>query len=145
MPDPRYPHMMPEDVPVWERFLDSQPHDWIRIDYDVKVGEGVDLPPDFGEPFRTSCVNLSKKRIDAVLIYDNFDVVCEVKKCADWRAIGQIIGYPILYQRDVAQHKQVQSALITESFTLDTQYLANYLGLNYILVPLPDTTPPIAA
>lgn len=138
MPNPRYPHMMPDEIPVWERFLATQNPDWIRIDYDVKVGQGVELPPDMDPNFVDSCKYLSKKRIDAVLIYDNLDVLIEVKKCADWRAIGQLLGYPILYQRDRAPEKQIQIVLVTESFTLDTQYILEYVGFQYYVVPLPD-------
>lgn len=138
MADPRYPHMMPDEIPVWERFLATQTPDWTRIDYDVKVGQGVDLPPDMDPAFVDSCKLLSRKRIDAVLVYPDFDVLIEVKKCADWRAIGQLIGYPILYQRDIAPNKQIQIALVTESFTLDTEYILNYIGFDYFVVPLPD-------
>ena len=136
-----FPHMMPEDVPVWRRWLDTHDNDWDRIDYDVHVGEGVDLPPDFAEPHRSNAIGLSKKRIDAVLIYPDKIVIVEVKKLASWKALGQTLGYPILYEEAFTPTVPISPLLVTESFTLDLQHIFDIYQLNYDLVPAVDTTP----
>lgn len=139
MPDARYPHMMPDDLPVWIRWLDLHEPDWLRIDYDVKVGAGIELDPDFEEPYRSNAVGLSKKRIDAVLIYPDKHVIVEVKGLADWKAIGQIMGYPVLYERYIKPDLPVIPLLIAAAFTLDLQDIMDHYELPYDLVPLPET------
>jgi hypothetical protein len=141
MADPRYPHMMPEDVPVWDRWLQSQVPDWTEILYDVKVGRGVDTPEDYPEPYASMAAVLSKKRIDAVLVYPDQHIIVEVKKLADWKAIGQLMGYPVLYERYLEPGVPIIPLLIAESLTLDLQDILEYYDLPYVLVPPIETTP----
>lgn len=136
MPRPEFAHMMPEDIPVWKRWLDTHEHEWERIDYDVKVGEGCTLPDDCPEPFRTQALTLSKKRIDAVLIFPDFHVTIEVKKLASWKALAQTMGYPILYHIAFPDVPDVKTLLVAEDFTLDMRTIMNRLNIPYEQVPL---------
>ena len=38
----KYPHLLPVDVPVWERFLSLFGDMYKSIDYDIRVGHGRD-------------------------------------------------------------------------------------------------------
>lgn len=145
---PQFPHMMPEDIPVWERWLSLHPADWDSIAYDVHVGAGVDLPDDMEEPHREAAIQLSKKRIDVVVTYPDRVLIIEVKKRADWRAIGQIMGYPVLFRDEFPDAPPIATLLVTESFETDIQHVMDNYELPYEILPetmpehVPGTTMP---
>ena len=135
MPHPEFPHMMPADVPVWRRWLQRLTTPYERIEYDVHVGEGTKPPDDWTEPHRSNAVYLSLKRIDAVIHFSDHILIVEVKQLADWKAIGQTIGYPVLYADAFKPDLPVAALLIAEDFTLDTRHVLEALQINFEQVP----------
>lgn len=132
--------MMPEDTPVWTRWLDKHKEEPNAYTYDVKVGEAVKHPEQFDENFATMAMVLSKKRIDVVITTDDLITVVEVKKLAGWTAIGQMLGYPVLFQAEFNPQLPVQGLLVCESMTLDTQTILDFYGIPYELMPLPEAS-----
>lgn len=132
-----FKHMMPDEALVWQRWLDLMklPPD-TDITYDVTVGEAVKLPEDFPEPYRGNAKFLSKKRIDAVITFPDYILIIEVKKVVSWAAIGQLMGYPILFQQEFAPTMPVYSLLVAESFPLDLRNIFDALHLQFNLVAL---------
>lgn len=137
-----FPHMMPEDTPVWQRWLATHANDWVDVQYDVHVGTPIELHSEFEEPYRGDSERLSQKRIDVVLIYPDKHIVIEVKKLADWKAIGQVMGYPVLYERDIHPGVDIIPLLITETFTRETQFIMDHYKLPYDIVPPPEEAEP---
>lgn len=130
----KYPHMMPEDEPVWERWLTANHAPGQDYAYDVKVGESITTPQDMPEPYAGMSHMLSKKRIDVIITYADRVVVAEVKRLAGWTAIGQLLGYPLLFSQEYEVDIPVSGLLIAESLTLDTKTILDYFKLPYILV-----------
>jgi len=141
MPHPEFPHMMPEDIPVWSRWLTLQSRNWDHIDYDVHVGEGVTIPDDWPDNYKANALGLSLKRIDAVIFYGDRICIVEVKKIAGWKALGQIVGYPVLYSNYMAPTMPVTRLLICEGFDLDLQNIMDQLEIPYEIVPPAPTVP----
>jgi hypothetical protein len=131
----KYAHMMPDDVPTWERWLAaySLPED--DYAYDVKVGQSITVPEDNPDPFDKMAFQLSKKRIDVVITRNDSIIIAEVKKKAGWTAIGQLLGYPLLFSREYTTEVPITGLLIAESLTLDTQTILDTYGLPYVLLP----------
>ena len=97
---PKYPHMKPEDVAVWERFIIKNP-DWCEsVDYDVAVGKGAPVDPEHPENIQRDHTILTQKKIDCVCYRGSEFILVEVKPVADMRALGQIITYSHLYAAD---------------------------------------------
>lgn len=143
MSHPDFPHMMPADIPVWRRWLTRLSTPYESISYDVHVGEGRPVPDDWPEPYRSNAHYLSLKRIDAVITFADHILIVEVKHLAGWKAIGQTVGYPILYADAFHPELPVATLLLTEAFTLDTQRVMDELQIPYEIVPLDlDVTPP---
>ena len=133
----RYPHMLPDDVPVWERWLQAHPDPNATIDYDVKVGRGIDVREDIPDPWASMAVDLSMKRIDAIITSGDTILIIEVKKIAGWTAIGQILGYPVIFINTYHPTLAVSALLVTESFTLDTRDIMDFYHLPYEIMPPP--------
>jgi len=126
--------MMPEDVPVWERWLAKHHADNFLYDYDVQVGSNITTPEDLPEPYGTMALGLSKKRIDVVITNDEGIIIAEVKRLAGWTAIGQIFGYPLLFLDEYETDIPVTGLLIVESFTKDTQRILDAFQVPYEIV-----------
>lgn len=129
--------MLPAEATVWQRWLDlAQLTDDVDISYDITVGEGIRLSEDFPDPYRTNAEFLSKKRIDAVITFADLIVIVEVKKIVSWAAIGQLIGYPVLFAETYMPTIPITTLLVAESFPLDVQRIFDATGLPYDLVPV---------
>lgn len=96
----RYPHMLGEDVAVWERFVGKFPGRFDSVDYDWRVGDGVAVDPEWDEAYVRMARMLSQKRIDVVGWNGGAATIVEVKDRAGLSALGQVEGYRILFVRD---------------------------------------------
>lgn len=96
----KYPHMKPEDVAVWERFIATNPAFFDTCDYDVPCGKGADTNPEHPENMQRDHTILTQKKIDVVGYADDRTYVCEVGPVADMRKLGQILTYLQLYKTD---------------------------------------------
>ena len=62
----KYPHMQPEDVNVWDFFVETTPDFFETCDYDVTVGEGAKQNPEHPENIQYDGKILTQKKIDVV-------------------------------------------------------------------------------
>jgi len=92
-----YPHLLPEDIKVWEAFLDKHRGQFGRFDYDVRVGQGRDPGEIFSPEIRQMGVDLSQRRIDAVGYGASEIWIIEITTSAGLKAVGQLLSYPVLY------------------------------------------------
>lgn len=130
----KYPHMFPEDIAIWERFLEDFAKDYIGFDYDTKVGQGTQplryTPPKYG---RMQDI-LSKYRIDVVGYKTSLIEIIEVKPMASSSAIGQVTTYVELYKRDFSPSLPVKGAIVTDWYIDDIDDLTNKLGIDYYVL-----------
>ena len=130
----KYPHMKPEDVAIWEMFIEQNPDFFNKVDYDVHVGEGADFLPT-GEDTPDGRENrLYQKKIDVVGYLDNTVFITEVKPHADFRGLGQLIGYAELYPRNHQTPRQIKKMLICRSVDKEMLGIYNKNGIAVVTV-----------
>lgn len=134
-PSRRFPHLLPPDVPVWERFLAKYGSQYERIDYDVRVGYGRDPGPNFSPNLRTMGILLSQRRIDAVGITHSTIDIIEITANAGLKAIGQLSAYPALYRDTYHPTKPLRAVLVTESLQSDIKPVLDHTGILYFILP----------
>lgn len=108
----KFPHLLTPDVPVWERWLNTHRDQYLSIEYDVRVGSGRDPGPDFDSTMRKMALDLSKRRIDALLETDSGIICVEITTSAGLTALGQCLAYPILYKLTYHPEKPVSPLLV---------------------------------
>ena len=116
MPKPSrpYPHLLTEDITVWERYLELHPDLYQSIEYDVRVGDGRDPGPDYADNIRQMALDLSRRRIDAIG-HTNTDItLIEITRRAGLTAVGQLFTYPVLYAQSYPTTKPVKVLLVCE-------------------------------
>jgi len=128
--------MMPGDVPLWQRFLTQHGEYFDSFDYDRHVGQGVDIDPAWPEEIVRAALALTQKRIDAVGYKGPEVWLFEVKPDAGLSALGQLLSYKALWERDPVNPKVTYLAIITDRLNPDEQFLFESHGIRtYIVTP----------
>lgn len=131
---PKYTHLRPEDVAIWEKFIRRYPKFYQTVDYDLKVGTPREYPAAAEDKYKEDLEYLSRKRID-VVGYTNEEIhVIEVKPRASFSAIGQVIGYTDLYRPFAPAGSIVSSVIITDEEIPDIKDLCFKRGILYFVV-----------
>ena len=130
----RYPHMLKEDVPVWDLFLDRNPNLFQRLYYDVRIG-GVYPGPEHGdEVMRKMFYDNTAKRIDALGELEEEIWIIEVATRPGLRAIGQLQTYMALWWEDPKIPKTVRPVLVCQYIDADLQKAMEFYGVLLRLV-----------
>lgn len=94
----RYPHMVKDEIEEWKRFLKEHGNEFTDFKYDIRVGKGIGNLPGIGTQYQHMATYLSQKRIDVVGYKQNNRYIIELKQSAYEGALGQLLGYKILYE-----------------------------------------------
>lgn len=135
---PSFPHLGPEDADVWRAYLRQYDHHFTHYEYDVHVGQGIDLGPGYTDWMRRDAIALTQKRIDVVAHTDRDIWIIELKGIAGVSAPGQVLAYMHLYQETYRPTKPLSPVLICRLATRDVVSAANALG---VLIFLTSPTP----
>ena len=74
----RFPHLLPNEERIWERFLQIYGDQFQNYRYDVRVGKGQDPGPRYEWKWRQLAIMLTQKRIDVVAERDGEIWIFEV-------------------------------------------------------------------
>jgi len=130
----KYPHMLPEDVPVWERFLSSNPALFQRLYYDVRVGGVSPSGEDVSPQMKRMYFDVTAKRIDVLAELDKELWLIEVASRPGLRAIGQLQTYLALWFQDPAIDKPVVPVLLCLAVDSDLKAALDFYGMRLRLV-----------
>lgn len=120
----KYPHMGPEDVAIWERFMLANPVIFEQCAYDVPVGSLPEFSTEVSPETGGKADRLYKKKIDVVALVKEVLYIIEVKPSAGAGAVGQVKNYRMLYKRDYNPKQAVTMAIITDRITPDLELFA---------------------
>jgi len=107
-----YPHLLPDDILVWEKFLPIYGRLFDHFDYDVRVGKGRPRPDLPTAALVRMATDLSKRRIDAVGHIGDLRLVIEITHTIGLKALGQIIAYPVLYRNSYPGQYALRQLLV---------------------------------
>ena len=131
---PKYPHLFPKDIPIWERYLKKFGADYVGFDYDIKVGSGIEPPESATEADMRLIAGVYKKRIDAVGYTSDRTDIIEVKPAATFSAVGQVLGYAALYRTEFPNQPAVTPVLLTDFETPDIRAFAANNGVKLVVI-----------
>ncbi len=129
-----YPHMMPEEIPIWERFLLKHGSDYNTFTYDVRVGTPVIVPPEVPANIKGDAQTLSLKRIDAIGWKLGKPTIIEVKKIIGFTTLGQAIAYPIMFAKTAKRRELPDILIVAENITPDMHEIFALVEIPYILI-----------
>ena len=129
----RYPHMSPEDTAVWESYLVGNRPDLGSVSYDLTLGDGARLYPGDDENHASHWARLVRKRVDAVVTYDDSVWVVEVKPIAGMSALGQVLSYSHLFEAEYGSELLVIPVIVAHFLDWDLVPLFEDLGVSVLL------------
>ena len=124
-----FPHMLPNECKLWERFLQIYGDQFRNYRYDVHVGKGQDPGPKYEPKWRELAIKLTQKRIDVVAERDNEIWIFEVKPDAGLSAIGQVLSYRVLYKQQFKEERPIRLAIVTTRVDDDIREVAKEYGI----------------
>ncbi len=130
-----YPHLLPKDSILWQRFIDSAHNNFLHFDYDVRVGPRIDPGPDYPEHLRQMWGDLTQRRVDAVGHKSHTITIIEISLEAGLTQIGQLQVYPILYAQTYPETPPISVLLIAEILQTGILEYIQANSLPYLLLP----------
>jgi hypothetical protein len=130
----KYPHLLPEDAAVWDRYMDTQNFADARLYYDVRVGEGRPVGNAYPDNIQKMARDLSQRRIDVLIERPELYTIVEVTTAASLKAIGQLAVYRHLFTMDHLPDRQVNTLLICSSIDPDLKSYADTYLIPYAVV-----------
>ena len=115
----RYAHMFGENAAIWDRFVLEFPDRFETVDYDFRVGEGMKLNPAWDEATKRDATALSQKRIDVLAWKGEQPTIIEVKVRVGLSALGQVMGYKILFMKHFPGLMAPDQLIVTSSIGTD--------------------------
>lgn len=134
----RFPHLLKEDIELWEQFLDSPHNLYDHFDYDIQVGDGRDPGQQYPEHIRDMALNISRRRIDAVGIQPDALTIIEISISAGLTQLGQLLAYPCLYQITYSPNLPLKRLLIAQSIQTDIEPVLLDQKIPFVVLPLPE-------
>lgn len=129
----RYPHLMPCDRAIWDRFLEAHGEDFLGVQYDILLGEGATPLTDMDEKDRRLLYCATVKRADCLLIMADKIILVEVKPRLGMAAVGQCLAYWIMWHRQYPYSPTVEVAWVGEQSEPDMQYVCDRMGFRTIV------------
>lgn len=120
----KYPHMMPADVLLWERFMAAYPNTYSAVSYDVVVGDGADFDVSGADVGQGSQERLYKLKIDVVGYRAGKTDIIELKPLAGNSAVGQVLAYAMHYARLYPDTSIISPVIITDRMLNDIKLFA---------------------
>jgi len=114
-----YPHMIGEDMKVWERFISKFPTRFESVDYDWRVGQGMELLPWWQDSIKRMATMITQKRIDVLAWSVELPTIIEVKRAVNISTLGQILGYQILFVKDFPHISKPELLVVCEFIGVD--------------------------
>jgi hypothetical protein len=127
-------HMAPLDKSIWSRFLMQGGATFAPFQYDIRVGDGVELPSNATPMDNRVAQALTTKRIDVLAWVNGHIIIIEVKQRAGLSAIGQLVGYKVLYQKQFPENPGIELWLVTDKLQPDMITPLNAANIRYFEV-----------
>lgn len=133
MPSP-FPHLMPLEVPIWERFLASTDLEFLSLRYDVHLGAGAPVDPAWPAWLVKQVAAVSRKRVDVVGETADAIYIIEIKPRAGMGALGQLLAYELLYRHERRPAKPIIKVALCERVESDVPAVFASYGIRVVVV-----------
>lgn len=130
----RYPHLLPVDAHLWDRFIRFYPDYFDKVAYDIHLGKGVRTPDDFDPKLRSLAVFLTQKRLDVLGVNGRDVTIIELKPYAGTTALGQLLTYQVLFYHQYPRLSVPQLMIITDMVQPDMAVVCKHHKIKVVEV-----------
>jgi len=129
-----FPGMSEPESRIFRAWLAQHGADYDRFEFNVRVGAGVDVPPDTPEFVQELARSVSRPRIDVVAFGDGVVRLIEVKVRAGLSSIGQLVGYRTLYFADHPGTRRIELQVVAARTSPDVVRVLSENGIGLELL-----------
>jgi hypothetical protein len=126
--------MSGEDLLIWRRFQPRYQQQWLRLFFDVRLGEGRNNVTTDDDRMRDFWLRNTQKRADVIAETAESLWLIELRNAAQLNAVGRLLGYLQLWAQDPPIAKPVQAYLVTNSRDPDVEQLSRSQGIAYLVL-----------
>ena len=134
MPVAKYPHMKADEGAIWDKFQANLPWKALAVLYDVRLGEGTIVAEGVPEWVKSMAWSLSTKRVDVLIETALEYILVEVKDRGAMSAVGQLLGYLVLFNKQYRPQKRVRLALVCTNVAPDMAPVFTEYGIEVYVV-----------
>lgn len=125
------------------RFESIITRDWLlqagerfdSIEFNVRLGTGRDPGPGFPAFIRRDAILLTQKRADIIAIAGAGVTIAEVKIQGKLSAVGQLLGYKVLYRQAHPNGVPIAMLLIARDVDPDIDTVLLAQGIQVVIIP----------
>ncbi len=122
------------EAEIWTRFLRQTELEFLDITYDLHLGKGVPWLPVEPEYMKRLKLAVTRKRVDAVAETADDVWIFEVKPRIGLSALGQLLAYFELYQREYGADQSIMLGAVGYDIEPDIQETFELHAVNTFLV-----------
>ena len=132
----KFPGLLPAEALIFNAWQNLHIREYDYFAFNVRIGAGVDPGPSWPQNVRQMAIDNSKKRVDAVGYQGTTPTLVEVKQRAKLNALGQIVGYGVLWPREHPQDSQPRLLIVTDRPSADLEPICKSVGVGLEVVPV---------
>lgn len=129
-----YKHLLPNEIRLWKRFLANPPFPVVSVTYDLHLGRGAPLQPHWDESMIRMVAEVTRKRVDAIVVTPGATVIIEIKPRAGMSALGQLLAYKQLFLSEYSPAGQLRLACVCERVAPDLDRVFASHGIELYVV-----------
>ncbi len=130
-----YPGMTEWESIITRAWLRVHQDDYDTVEFNMRLGPGIELPEGTPEFVRRSAALSTGKRADIIARSPDARAIVEVKVRARFTALGQLIGYRALLQDQEPEGPPVRIVLVAQSLISDALAILESQGVEVELFP----------
>lgn len=139
-----FPGLIPVESQLWRIWLQDHEGDYDRFEYNVHVGEGINIAPRsleadpaLQEKIRKQFQQATQKKIDAVGFQADAMTIFEVEERPGTRALGQLLTYRELLHKQRPPTAPTTLGLVARRLGTDMRTVFERSEVKIWLVVLP--------
>jgi len=99
------------------------------VEFNVRLGAGQQLGPEFSDATRAAAQASTQKRADIVVTRAGQTTIIEIKERIGFSVLGQLLGYRALYLQDHPELTGIQLLAIGQSVRTDVEPVLREHGI----------------
>ena len=130
----QFPHLRGREIEIWQRFLALHPDRFTSLNYDVRVGQGIEFPGSTTVALKSMAEALTKQRIDVVSQSGGQTTLIEIAPGAGTDSLGQLLVYRRLWVEEHATEPLPALMLVTDVDRPDIRRASEAEGVEMVIV-----------
>ena len=131
----QYPAMTWVESRITQAWLEEHGAAYDRIEFNIRLGRGISLGEGFGQETQRMAELVTQKRADIVAYSPDQVTIIEVKVRVTFTALGQLLGYRLLWQQANPDSPPVRLMAIGRAIVPDAESLFRGQGVEVLIFP----------